>query len=265
MSSTHAANRFDAYFTREEQCISDTRSIWDKQYDMAAIGFVLWGWFDYQAQSGRVTAVPGTVLFGNIGEQFSVRHLDSLGNRRLVVWYGRAFLEEIAEAHDVDQARFQTVALPPGKAASGLFTLMQTLAWNDGEDTACALAASALALKDEHRSAPMISTKDRRRILSVVGHVEEAFSRPCTVADLAGVSGLGRYRFMRLFKAVTGQSVNQYVIVTRLRAAAARITQTKTPVAEIALDVGFNDLSHFNTCFRSMFNCTPRQMRKQAG
>lgn len=255
-------DQFEAYVTREEQCISDTQPVWHKQYDRAAIGFVLSGWFDYYAQSGRAMAVPGTMLFGNSGEQFSVRHLDSLGNRRLVVCYDQTFLEDIAEACDVDQPRFPAVALPPGKKATALFAQLQT--HRDNEDAACALAAFALAPKEEPDCPQMISPKDRRRILSVVGYLEDAFSLPCTVADLAGISGLGRYRFMRLFKAVTGQSVNQYVIAARLRTAVARITQTKAPISEIALDVGFNDLSHFNCCFRSTFNSTPRQMRKLA-
>jgi AraC family transcriptional regulator len=257
---------FEACSAREERCRSDTRLIWEKQYDKAAIGFVLSGWFDYRAEGGRLTAVPGTVLFGNVGEHFSVHHLDSLGNRRLVVWYDRSFLEAIAAAHGLDQARFRSLALPPGKASSGLFALMQSLARRNGatEEAACALAATALTIDQQGRRASVVSGRDRRRILAIVGHIEQAFCETCSVSELAALSGFSRYHFMRLFKAVTGQSANQYVIATRLRAAVTRIMQTRAPMSQIAFDVGFNDLSHFNTSFRSMFNCTPRQMRRSS-
>ncbi len=253
-----------SFFTREESCRSETLPIWNKQYDRAAIGFVLSGWFDYRAEGGAVTAVPGTVLFGNIDEYFSVHHLDAVGNRRLVIWYDRDLLEEIAAAHAIDRARFPLAALPPGRMASGLFALMQPLARrDDAEEAASALAASALTIARQPEM-PVVSRRDRRRILAVVAHIEETYCEDCSIAGLAVLAGFSRYHFMRLFKAVTGQSVNQYVIATRLRAAAARIARSTAPISEIALDVGFNDLSHFNTSFRTAFACTPRQMRNLA-
>ena len=261
-----ASPMFNAFVTREEQCISDTFPVWEKQYDKAAIGFVLSGHFDYSAQGGSVTGVPGTVLFGNLGEHFSVQHLDRLGNRRIVVWYEPAYMEEIAAAWNLDEPRFHVMTLPPGRPSLNLFLQMSALTSGrlDSEDAASALAAMALRINREPRITQAISNRDRQRILQAVGYIERYFDQPCSVAELAGICGLGRYRFMRLFKAVTGQSANQYVINTRLRAAAERITETNTPVSAIAFDVGFNDISHFNTCFRTTFELTPRQMRKSA-
>jgi transcriptional regulator GlxA family with amidase domain len=154
--------------------------------------------------------------------------------------------------------------LPPGKAALAFFAKMKALAQgcNDPEETAYALAAAALTINNDGKVYKTISNRSRERILSAVSYIECTFEEPCTVDVLANISSLSRYHFMRLFKVVTGQSVNQYVINTRLRAAVARIAETKAPLSEIALDVGFNEISHFNTCFRRMFDCTPRQMRK---
>lgn len=258
---------FDAYFSRMEHSIShNTAPSWEKRYDKAGIGVVISGCFDYRAQTGAATAVPGTVVFGNPGEMFNVRYLDSENRSRLVVWYDNGFLESIAAACDLDEPRFRTAALPPGKMATAMFAAMQALARGSGdaEDAACGLASKGLAIGSDPRKPIAVSERDRQRIRAAVGYIEHAFGEPCTVEALAKIGGLSRYHFMRLFKAVTGQSANQYVINTRLRAAATRIAETKAPLSEIAYDVGFNDISHFNTRFRAAFDCTPREMRKRA-
>ena len=54
----------------------------DWVYDAPSIGFVLSGWFDYCVEGRSAFAAPGAVVLGNAGEQFSVRHHDTHGNRR---------------------------------------------------------------------------------------------------------------------------------------------------------------------------------------
>lgn len=75
------------------------------------------------------------------------------------------------------------------------------------------------------------------------------------------MAGLSRFHFLRLFRAATGVSPHQHIIALRLRAAADRLRSTAEPVTLIALDVGFNDLSHFNLLFRRSFGVAPRQWR----
>ena len=71
-------------------------------------------------------------------------------------------------------------------------------------------------------------------------------------------------RRRRVFRAVVGDSPHQYLIGARLRAAADRLLDTCEPVTEIALGVGFNDLSHFHATFRRAFGVSPRAWRKAA-
>lgn len=257
---------FDSYCVREERSVSTgLNASAEYQYGMAGIGFVMSGWFDYRGRAGAATCVPGTLLFATRDEYFSVNHLDSSGTRRLVVWYDNAFLEQIAEVYGLGRAEFQAMALPPGKSASNAFAWMRAMAAgsDDAEDAACSLAAAALTVNEAHHGDKAASPRERQRILSAVRHVGESYCDPCPVDALARISGFSRFRFMRLFKAVTGQSVNQYVINARLNAAVARLIESKAPISEIALDVGFNDISYFNTCFRAAFARTPRQMRKR--
>jgi AraC-like DNA-binding protein len=78
---------------------------------------------------------------------------------------------------------------------------------------------------------------------------------------MANLARLSPCYFLRVFRTVTGQSPTQYVMNARLRAAANDLLTTRAPVSEIALRTGFNDISHFNSSFRSVFGRSPTHWR----
>ena len=49
-----------------------------------------------------------------------------------------------------------------------------------------------------------------------------------------------------------------------MRRAAARLSATRDPITDVALDSGFGDLSTFNRRFRAVFGVSPRQFRSRA-
>lgn len=228
-------------------------------YETAAIGFVVSGWFEYASEDKATLATPGSVILGNAGEPFSVRHVDAHGNRRLVVSFERSLLEEVANETGTS-ARFETISLPPCQAAARMFGLIRALSRPGGEDMLYPLAQAALNAKHP-RASESVSARDRRRVQDAVGHIESHFGDACTIQTLADIAGLSRFHFVRMFGAVVGQSPNQFLINTRMRAASDRLLTTPTSIAQIAFEVGFNDISHFYSCFRETFGCTPRQWR----
>jgi AraC-like DNA-binding protein len=52
---------------------------------------------------------------------------------------------------------------------------------------------------------------------------------------------------------------------TRLRHAAERLASSREPITEIALDVGFDDLSNFIRSFHAEFGVAPSRYRIAAG
>lgn len=227
-------------------------------YAEAAVGFVTSGWFEYESEDRHVLAAPGSIILGNAGEPFSVRHVDTLGNRRLVVTFRHELIEEVANDAGV-APRFGAIALPPGPAATRMFGLIRTLE-KTGDDILYPLAHAALTA-EQTPTPDRISPRDRTRVQEAVRHIEANFDQPCSLQTLADVAGLSRFHFVRMFGAIVGQSPNQYLINTRMRSAADRLIMSKTPIAQIAFDVGFNDISHFYSSFRDAFGCTPRQWR----
>ena len=228
-------------------------------YENAAIGFVLSGWFEYASEDACVLAAPGAVILGNAGEPFSVRHFDRLGNRRMVAVLKRELLEEVARECDL-APRFGAIALPPSRIATRLFSLMRAPSPDACEDALYSLAYAALTTRTP-RAPERFDAAARCRVRAAVRHIEAHFDEPCTLQSLAALAGLSRFHFVRVFGAVVGQSPNQYLTNTRLRAAAERLRDAETPIVQVAFEVGFNDISHFYACFREAFGCTPRQWR----
>lgn len=112
-----------------------------------------------------------------------------------------------------------------------------------------------------HRSPPRI---DYERLAAVIHHVDQSYADRCSLGDLAELADTGRYQFIRGFSAVMGLTPAQYVIAARLRAAATDLATSADAITEIAFRVGFNDISHFNSCFRDAFGMSPRCWRSRA-
>jgi AraC-like DNA-binding protein len=208
-------------------------------------------------------AVPGSLVFANKRSEFSCRHQGLEGNRRIVVFFSEQLLEPLATDLRLDAPRFQAASAPPSRLTPRVAGLLLKMARGsaDSEEVAVALAHICLSASGRFGSdrAPDVDT---RGILDAVRYINAHFDEPCRLDTLAAVAGMNRFRFAKRFRALTGETANQYVINRRLSAAATRLSATRAPIAEIAFDVGFNDLSHFDACFRSTFGCAPSIWRR---
>jgi AraC family transcriptional regulator len=201
---------------------------------------------------------------GNRAEYFRCHPRDCVGNRRQVVLFDEAFLDEVADGCGLGAARFQVAAIAPGRFSGAVFGSMQRLALGreDREEAAYGLAQAALLVsRSGIASVPTVSARNRERVLSIVRHLERNYHQPWPLKSLAGLARLSPCYFLRVFRSVTGQSPAQYLMNARLRAAANALLTTHAPVGEIALRTGFNDISHFNASFRNVFGRTPSQWR----
>ena len=83
----------------------------------------------------------------------------------------------------------------------------------------------------------------------------------CSVADIANSVGVSTRQLNRLFQRALGIDVQQFLIRTRIQAAAAVIRETQRSLGEIASDFGFCDQSAFTKQFRKRLGITPAAYR----
>lgn len=233
-------------------------------YTESAVALVLSGTFEHLSDSSACIAVPGSLVFANKSAEFSCRHQGLEGNRRIVLFFSERLLEPLASDLSLDEPKFQAAWAPPSRLTPHVAGLLLRIARGSADSEEAAVALAHICLRaSSNFSSDKASDADTRGVLEAVRYINANFAEPCPLDTLATVAGMNRFRFAKRFRAVTGETANQYVINRRLSAAATRLAATKSPIAEIAFEVGFNDLSYFDACFRSAFGCPPSVWRRR--
>lgn len=89
--------------------------------------------------------------------------------------------------------------------------------------------------------------------------LDRADSRIDGVAQAAGISTRS---LERAFRSAVGLEPKQFQLLRRVAASATRLPGDEG-LAQIALDAGFADQSHYTRVFRSIAGCTPREFRHE--
>lgn len=100
------------------------------------------------------------------------------------------------------------------------------------------------------------------KIWPAIKYVEDNFNRDITLDKLSATLGVKKEYFCRIFKDATGITPIEYVNFVRVWKAENMLTTTRSPVIEIAMDVGFSSLSYFNRVFRKYRGMTPTAYRE---
>lgn len=244
---------------------------YEERHDHACIALVTEGSFQYRTAQGDAVLAPGAVLLGNEGACFECGHEHAAGDRCLAFQFAPDHLEEIvATVPGARRAGFTLPRLPPLPALVPLLAAAEA-ASQEGEsgeleELALRLAgAVAAALADGGGGGRRPTARDERRIRAALRRIEAAADAGLPLAALAREAGMSPYHFLRLFRELVGMTPHQYVLRTRLNRAALRLRRTDEPVAAIAYEAGFNDLSTFNRRFRRVMGKSPSAYRAKAG
>jgi len=92
-------------------------------------------------------------------------------------------------------------------------------------------------------------------------YIKAHLAEPIYVKDLAGLVGLGKSAFSRLFKNSVGRTVPQYVNELRIVRACQLLAETDLTVAQISFECGFVSPAHFQRQFRTYQQCVPLSYR----
>jgi AraC-like DNA-binding protein len=239
----------------------------DEQSHSASISLVLTGTFVLRSDQGPSLLSAGSYVLLNHGQTFECSHRHGEGDRCLSFQFEPELFERLAYDAGAARGAFDRDRLPPLRALAPLTARAKAAMGRRDwlEEVGLELAGAVLQMAGRaRRDAPATAPCDAARIARVLRHLERRSGDPQTLADLARIAGLSRYHFLRTFKRVTGITPHQWVLRARLRDAAHRLVTSRAPVTEIALDVGFDDLSNFIRSFRAEFGASPGRYRATA-
>lgn len=92
--------------------------------------------------------------------------------------------------------------------------------------------------------------------------IEDHFHSHCSLEAIAAAMGCSRGHASRRFHYETGGTIQEYLVMRRLRQACELLLQSQLSVREIAQQVGFTEYAWFITCFKKNMGKTPLQYRK---
>lgn len=79
-----------------------------------------------------------------------------------------------------------------------------------------------------------------KRILKVLIYIEDNVDEELTMEGLAKQACYSPFHFHRVFQAIVGETVHQYVKRLRMQRAAGKLRYTDEPVTKIALDASYD-------------------------
>ncbi len=95
-------------------------------------------------------------------------------------------------------------------------------------------------------------------------YLEERYADRPSLGDLAAHFGLNPAYLSRAFAKEAGSTIVEYLNRLRIRKSCLLLKRSESSILDIALCVGYNNLSHFNRCFRGEMGMSPREFRSRS-
>ncbi len=107
-------------------------------------------------------------------------------------------------------------------------------------------------------------TSDYRIALvkSIIDYIHTHYESQITLDILAAYFHLSREHLCRLFKKMTRMSPIEYLNFYRISTSTRLLRETDHEISDIALEIGFNNISYFNRTFKRYMHVTPGEYRK---
>src|SRR5579862_7463705 len=227
-----------------------------------SLSYVRRGSFGCTTRGRSFELIAGAFLLGRPGDEFMCSHEHhGQGDECLSIQFDAGQLDELG----LKTHAWRSGALPPLPQLAVLGGRAQAAA--EGAvalaEAGTVLAARVLGvLAGEAPATIRLSARDRRRAVRGALYLDAHAHEELDLARVARASGVSAFHFLRLFTRVTGVTPHQYLLRTRLRRAARLLAADERPIAAVAYDVGFGDVSNFVRTFGRAAGLSPRQFRR---
>lgn len=142
----------------------------------------------------------------------------------------------------------------------------------DSELRCCMLLMEFMLRLDEHREelVPDIKNGDScrytdtvmRRLITVTDYIKNNLTADdLSQSAMAGMAGISKDYFSRVFRSVTGMNYSRWLNMIRLEKATALLADQEKTLTEIAMLSGFQSISSFNRVFREEKGMAPGEYR----
>lgn len=101
-----------------------------------------------------------------------------------------------------------------------------------------------------------------QQIIPAIEYIGMHYMNPISGEDLASICSLSEAQLRRKFKEYLNMSPVEYLTMVRIQKAYELLNSTNYPMTEVALRVGYQDVSSFNRNFQKIMGVSPYQYKK---
>ena len=107
-----------------------------------------------------------------------------------------------------------------------------------------------------------LSREDINRVMEIEALItRDVFSPAPYIAELAKMVNISETKLKNNFKTVYGMPIYQYFQKARMRAARDVLETQKYSIKQVALELGYTNLSNFSTAFKKEFGILPSELK----
>jgi len=102
----------------------------------------------------------------------------------------------------------------------------------------------------------------RRRMLTVLSHIQDNLDGELTLENMARIAGFSPFHFHRIFLGMTGETIGAHIRRLRLTRAAYRMEFTDMSVTGAGLEAGYEAPEAFSRAFKAQYGESPSRFRE---
>lgn len=167
-----------------------------------------------------------------------------------------AFFKDDQQVFSTSKALYEKIELIPLVNGTLDWVVTTKIPLFDKDDQVVGLAGVARVIDD---SASVYMNHPEMRL--IVEFLKENFSNKIIMSDVAEAAKVSVSKLERLFKKYFGITPLMFLHKIRLNAACAKLRDTETDLANIAIECGFNDQTSMTRAFRIELKITPLKYR----
>lgn len=107
-----------------------------------------------------------------------------------------------------------------------------------------------------------LSQDDINKIHKAREIILEKIDDPCSLIELARLSGINDFKLKKGFKEVFGTTVFKYLFDERMERSKTLLLEEKLTISEIAFMIGYKNPAHFTAAFKRKFGYLPSDLKK---
>jgi YesN/AraC family two-component response regulator len=111
--------------------------------------------------------------------------------------------------------------------------------------------------------AETIHSEKYRKINEIAEYITHNYQHNISLADIAQKFYISKSYLSRIYKEVTGFTVNEYINVIRTKKAQQMLESTEYSITQIAELIGYDSITYFEKVFKKYIELSPLKYRKK--